>query len=288
MSAGPHGFGVVLQPPGVGALRGRLNDVIADLAGASPAGLASDVRSVLRRYAGGADVVRLFPVPLWSFLHWALPARHPARGLAERAHAASLVLHLWDDHLVDGQLGCTAARLHWRGLLWTEFTAAACALAEAVAASVTLVDRHTTAYLEAIQSTEACSDTDSYCSRFARQAAVWTLVPTLLEEYGAAPPGVSAVVETFATAWRLTDDINDVRQDAAAGVRSAVWHELGVLGRRAWDAGTPPADAVGAAGMRLSVRAAQLLEAAAEVARRAALDGLVTEVRLSALGLTRR
>lgn len=283
-AARPHGFGVVLQTPGVVALRGRLNRVVLATTDALPARLAEDVRAVLRRYApADDDVLRLFPVPLWSFLHWA-PPPGPVREHAERAHALALLLHLWDDHLVDGQLPLNLGRLHFRSALWADFTTAARALCTGLGLPADRADTDADTYLDAVGAPEEPADVPGYCAAFVRQAAIWTLVPRALEEAGAAPAGPAAVVRDFAVAWRLTDDIDDLAPDAAAGVRSAVWIAREADGGQG-GAGAGPARGTEAAVAGLRARAADLLTTAEARARKAGLAGAARELALSRIGL---
>ncbi|WP_301124926.1 hypothetical protein [Streptomyces cacaoi] len=256
-----------------------------------PASAAEDVRAALRPYLAGEarDFVRLFPVPLWSFLHWALPDGAP-RAHAERAHALALLLHLWDDHLVDGQLPLTFARLHLRGAVWNAFTASARALCAGLGAPEDRVREHGDTYLDAVTAAgDPAGGLAGHCALFERQAAVWTLVPRVLEETGSAPGGLVAVVRNVAVAWRLTDDVSDLPDDAADRVRSGVWYALGERSRELWTRGRAdavPEQELRAAAARLRDRAAVLLREAEDAAGRAELSGLRQEVSLARQGLT--
>ncbi|MFJ1791633.1 hypothetical protein [Kitasatospora griseola] len=255
--------------------------MVFGVADALPARLAGDIHAVLRRYASGDDFLQLFPVPLWSFLHWAAPTDGAARGHAERAHALSLLLHLWDDHLVDAQLPLNFARLHVRGAVWADFVDAARSLCRESAVPQSVVDSHADTYLNAVGAPEEPADLAAYCAVFERQAAVWTVVPRILAESAAAPAELAALVGDFAVAWRLTDDVHDVAADTAAGVRGAVWHEL----RTPAGSSRPSVADPDAAAARLRARAGRLLDSAEHRARQAGLTGLARELALSRLGL---
>ncbi|MGV9279035.1 hypothetical protein [Streptomyces sp. NPDC003730] len=297
----------MLETPEVSALRRRLHGRVLEVVSRMPRPLADDAAALLGRHgrtrtAEQGDLFVLFPAPVWSFLHWVPAARHPE---AERLHAAALLLHLWDDHLTDRQLRPDMAALQLRTELWRcleEDTAALCA---AWGADPGLLARHTERYLCATHAPPTPAGPDSYCSLAREQAALWTLLPRLLETSGQAVAGWSSLVEDFAVAWRLVDDAADVRRDAVAGVRSAVWWELSGAGRTQWDAwsrlagrtdtsgyalGAAPRDGSEDAGCaegvgRVLARAAALLAAAVDRAAAAGEAGVATELLTARAGV---
>ncbi|WP_031035591.1 hypothetical protein [Streptomyces sp. NRRL F-5650] len=305
--APPPGFGAVLETPEVSALRRRLHGRVLEVVSRMPRPLAEDVAALLGRHgrtrtADQGDLFVLFPAPVWSFLHWVPAARHPD---AERLHAAALLLHLWDDHLTDGQLRPDLAALQLRTELWRCLEQDAAALSAAWGADPVLVARHTERYLGATHAPPTPVDLDSYCATAREQAALWTLLPRLLETGGRAAAGWSSLVADFAVAWRLVDDAADVRHDAVAGVRSAVWWELPAAGRARWDErarrpggddasgyvledaqqeGSEDAGCAEAVGGVLA-RAAALLAAAADRAAAAGEEGVATELLTARAGV---
>ncbi|WP_030178735.1 hypothetical protein [Streptomyces violaceorubidus] len=303
----PPGFGAVLETPEVSALRRRLHGRVLEIVSRMPRPLAEDVAALLGRHgrtrtADQGDLFVLFPAPVWSFLHWVPAARQPD---AERLHAAALLLHLWDDHLTDGQLAPDLAALHLRTELWRCLERDAAALCAAWGADPGLVAGHTERYLSATHAPRPPADLDSYCATAREQAALWTLLPRLLETGGRAEAGWSSLVEDFAVAWRLVDDAADVRRDAVAGIRSAVWWQLPGTGRAQWDARSPltgrtdtpgyglgaaPRDGSEAAGCaeavtRVLARAAALLAAAVDRAAAAGEEGVATELLTARAGV---
>lgn len=303
----PPGFGAVLETPQVSALRRRLHGRVLEVVSRMPRPLAEDVAALLGRHgrtrsADQGDLFVLFPAPVWSFLHWVPAARHPD---AERLHAAALLLHLWDDHLTDRQLVPDLAALQLRTELWRCLEQDTSALCAAWGVDPGLVARHTERYLCATHAPRTPADLDSYCSIAREQAALWTLLPRLLETGGRAVAGWSSLVEDFAVAWRLVDDAADVRRDAVAGIRSAVWWELSGAGRARWDAWSRPdgrtdtsGDVHGAAPWdgsedarcaegvgRVLARAAALLAAAVDRAAAAGEEGVVTELLTARAGV---
>ncbi|MFI2415181.1 hypothetical protein [Streptomyces sp. NPDC018947] len=289
------GFGAVLETPDVSALRSRLHSRVLEVVHRMPGPLADSAAALLDRHgrtqtADQGDLFVLFPAPVWSFLHWVPAARHPH---AERLHAAALLLHLWDDHLTDRQLAPDLAALQLRTELWRCVEQDGAALCADWGAAPGLVARHTERYLCATHAPRPPVDLDAYCAAAREQAAVWTLLPRLLETGGRTTAGWSALVEEFALAWRLVDDAADVHRDAAAGIRSAVWWELPGAGRARWDAasrragGAAPFVAAGCAEAvgRVLARAAALLGAAAERAAAAGEEGAATELLTARAGV---
>ncbi|MEU2968602.1 hypothetical protein ABZ687_26960 [Streptomyces ardesiacus] len=303
----PPGFGAVLETPEVSALRRRLHGRVREVVSRMPRPLAEDVAALLGRHgrtrtADQGDLFVLFPAPVWSFLHWVPAAGHPD---AERLHAAALLLHLWDDHLTDRQLTPDLAALQLRTELWRCLEQDAAELCAAWGADPGLVARHTERYLCATHARRTPADLDSYCSLAREQAALWTLLPRLLETGGRTEAGWSSLVEDFAVAWRLVDDAADVRRDAVAGIRSAVWWELPAAGRARWDGrarrpgrddvsgyvlgdaqqdGSEEAGCAEAVG-RVLARAAALLAAAADRAAAAGEEGVATELLTARAGV---
>jgi hypothetical protein len=238
-------FGEVALRPEITALRRELDGQLSAVLTRLPHPLWREAVSTIDRYAGEAGhFYRLFYVPVWSFLHWVpAAAQRPLDPAvlqnAKTAHGLSLFLHLWDDHLCDGQLPVDLLRLQIRTEAWQAYVTAARCVAAEVAPISSLVEDHTGRYLTAAHAAEPVGSLDTFCLRFLDQIAIWTLTPRLL---GAAAGGEAAaaalerVIASFALAWRLVDDIQDIDRDLLDGVRSAIWHCLDEPGRRAWDA----------------------------------------------------
>ena len=205
--------------------------------------LCAEGSAIIDAYSGRAgEFYRLFYLPVWSFLHW-IPASADIAldpvlvDDARTAQALGLFLHLWDDHLCDGQLSTDLLRLQIRTEAWHAYLDANNRLRARIAPGSQIVEEHVATYLAAIHLKEPVTDIAAYCSRFTRQIAIWTLVPQLLGRAGGGPSvaaNLSLIVEAFSNAWRLIDDVQDVEDDIQAGVESAVWQCLDDAGRAAW------------------------------------------------------
>jgi len=236
------GFGEPERGPAVLALRDNLELRLHATMAPLPAALRSEAISLIDAYGGGPRrFIGLFYQPVWSYLAW-LPLDGAIApdllGAARTAQALGLFLHLWDDHLCDGQLKVDQLRLQMRTLAWMDYVAAAGRLCAACAPGSGAVESATGTYLSAIHAETGVPDLAAFRARFTRQVAIWTLVPRLIGT-ALGGPGTGdilvAIVEAFSDAWRLMDDVQDVEGDLLAGVHSAVWHALDADGRAAWD-----------------------------------------------------
>lgn len=234
-------FGLPAKSAAILALRADLDARLHDILEPLPAPMRAEGSAIIDAYSGvSGEFYRLFYQPVWSFLHW-LPL-NPSLDCAllddaRTAQALGLFLHLWDDHLCDGQLRTDQLRLQIRTEAWQSYVTACHRLCNVIAPGSGLVEHHIATYLGAIHIKEDIADLAAFFGRFERQVAIWTLVPQLLGralggvQYGAA---LARVIEIFSNAWRLIDDVQDVENDLLAGVESAVWQCLDAAGRAAW------------------------------------------------------
>lgn len=237
------GFGKVFAVPEVAQLRRDLNIILFATVRTLPEPMAQRNAVTLDVYSGRrGDFLSLFYIPVWSFLHWVVADRADVpfdlKKAAQSAHAMSLFLHLWDDHLCDGQLEADIARLHLRTIAWQRFVSSGRELCALVGLAPQVVEDHANEYLSSQSGTDTVVDLESYLRRFSRQIAIWTLVPHALDQWlggRAHESSLQRLVELFACSWRLVDDIQDIHLDLVAGDRNAVWHELDASGRELWE-----------------------------------------------------
>ena len=272
------GFGAVEVAPEIAALRRELNEILSGVTERLPGPLGAEIRAVISGYCGDGDFYRLFYTPVWSFLHWAAVDRAPDAELlrtSRAAHALSLFLHLWDDHLCDGQLPLDLLRLHFRTLAWQRFASEGRRLCELSGLDPQAFDEHAAPYLRSLHAPAPVSDVDAYCRRFVEQVSIWTLVPRALglrAGGGEGSEGLRRMVEDFAVAWRLLDDVQDVHEDLLSEEATAVWLELDESGRGLW------------AECRRLTRAGGELDAeswgelSAHIRERGCLDGLLSRI----------
>lgn len=234
-------FGTPAPSPERESLRERLDASLRETVATLPRALQHEAAALLDGYgAGKLSFIGLFYPPSWSF-SCERPLADAQRRLAERVQAHALLLHLWDDHLCDGQLAPDLVRLHLRTIAWQRFEADARALARARGRGEELVDAALERYFGsgAIhgqgQGRPEVGGLDAYLDRFRDEVAIWTLVPELIDE-APYPSPLSAAVEHFSVAWRLLDDIQDTHEDLLADHRSAVWWACDAELRELWAA----------------------------------------------------
>lgn len=232
-------FGTPAPNPERESLRERLDASLRETVASLPRALQGEAAALLDGYgAGKLSFIGLFYSPTWSFLA-ELRLADEQRRLAEQVQAHALLLHLWDDHLCDGQLAPDLVRLHLRTVAWQRFEPGARALARVRERGDDVVDTALERYFAsgpiAGRGRPEVGDLDGYLNRFRDEVAIWTLVPALLEE-PRCPSHLSAAVEHFSVAWRLLDDIQDTHEDLLADHRSAVWWACDAKLRELWAA----------------------------------------------------
>ena len=233
-------FGRPPQDLAIDALAARLNAEVLGLAAGLPAALRAEAYAALHGYGGGVRLfIELFYRPVWSFLHWLPAPDAEALRLACRVQAMSLFLHLWDDHLADGQLAPDLVRLHLRSLAWQAFSEAAERLRVVAAAAgpVAGADALVAEYLETSHRPGIATSLADHAARMVQQVGIWRVAPLLYGGIVAGPAGARAlcrVVERFSVGWRLVDDVQDAAEDVRSGQQNALELALDAEGRRAW------------------------------------------------------
>jgi 4-cresol dehydrogenase (hydroxylating) len=212
---------------------------IAGVVGSMPDPLARDAAAVLAAYARGhPHFMGLYYRPSWSFL-----ARVPLLSenadvlpALRRLHAMTLFLHLWDDHLSDGQLSANPARLHLRTRAWVAMEAEAASLAARAGLDDRCWRQAEETYLVSVQEPGYLPNLEACLALARREAALPCIAPALHAHFaGVDPQALTSIIENFAVAWRIVDDIQDIDRDAATGRRSAVRLTLSDAGGAAWD-----------------------------------------------------
>lgn len=234
-------FGTPAPEPQRELLRERLDASLRATVAALPHALRDPATALLSGYgAGQVPFIGLFYSPTWSFLG-ERPLADEAQALAEQVQAHALFLHLWDDHLCDGQLAPDFVRLQLRTVAWQRFESGARALARVRGRDTAPVDAAIDRYFRsgpvAGKGRPQVGDLAAYLDRFRDEVAIWTLVPALLEEPTERHPAghLAAAVEHFSLAWRLLDDIQDTYEDVLTENHSAVWWACDDSLRSKWD-----------------------------------------------------
>lgn len=304
-------------PPDQQSILTRLNLSILEQCRAMPESLAGDTALLLQKHYTGfapGNAGRLytdaFYPSAWTILDWLAKRESPKRDRLDRGSKTSLqnidepeldrffqiqaivmFLHMFDDHLCDGDLPVDPLTLQFRSRLWSELEVLLKEFndLETERVSTRLIDE----YFRCTHRPPAVASLDEYCARFRGQMATWLIAPTLLalrigdEEFAAQ---VARAYEDFGIAWRLLDDLRDCEKDAVARQESAVYFSLTPAGRVAWSSGHPSLRAILISENPFTLlleRIHALLEGAAESMSANGLPGPAGEYREMLRGLPR-
>jgi hypothetical protein len=293
-------FGPVKLTKGQQCFLERLNAVILTLCESLPQSSRSTILLFLMQHAGLAigdklNFFRKYYPPAWSILYWLIQSGPHSQGLkaadidsALVIHAITLKLHALDDHLNDGQVPATHTALLLRSQYWLMLNQAAGRLTNGIADGNRIVGKLLNDYYESIYQFKEALCLDSYCRGFENQMATWLIAPYLLGRHMRADNGfirrVREAYLCFGTAWRLLDDINDIRADLKSKTHSAVYICMDNPLKSIWDSDSSNASAVYEGierkGIipRLIKRITSLLDKAASQATACHLDGLANEL----------
>jgi MoaA/NifB/PqqE/SkfB family radical SAM enzyme len=281
----------------------RFNEANVTLCGTLPDAVRQDALVFLKRYSGMRNNQRLdfyknYYPPAWSIIYWLVhrDRRTGSRLTAEdvthavAAHAMAMNLHSLDDHINDGEVPANHLTLLLRSQSWMMMNTSLGRLAARVDGGEGIVRDFLNDYYAGIHRPEACASLDSYCERFRKQMATWVITPVLISNImdhdDTVTAGVQSAYESFGIAWRLLDDIHDIAQDMAAGVRTAVYHCLTDDMKGCWAVPSSNADpgggdsrqhALNEAVVQVRQRAISELEAASAIAGSIQLQGLGNE-----------
>jgi hypothetical protein len=185
--------------------------------------------------------------PTWSILYWlshnrTLPTKRLQKGdvaNAVTAQSMAMFIHSLDDHLTDNQLSVSPLTLLLRSQAWMFMNRAFCNLAEGLRGGKKTVRSFINEYYSSFQDSKRLKSLDSYCDLFRRQMAIGMVAPLLLSMK---MTGISDFTRdlqmafgSFGIAWRLLDDIKDIRRDIEKGAHSALYLCLPAKVRTHWN-----------------------------------------------------
>lgn len=232
----------------------ELNNEIISLCKSLPESTQADALLFFMRYfriplGQELSFFRNYYVPAWSIIYWLIQSV-PKGGRLERedmqnaksGHSMALLLHPLDDHLNDGQLPATHLALLLRSQSWMITNIAFKNLADGVDGGEEIVQGFIDDYYSSICGSEEIESLDSYCNHFRKQMATWLIVPVLMTKKATAneefTDAIQTAYESFGIAWRLLDDIKDIKIDMMKGSHSAIYVCLPEDKRNLWDRGT--------------------------------------------------
>ena len=233
----------------------RFSNEILSLCRSLPESAQTDSMLFLMQYSGvnlgdELDFFANYYPPAWSILYWlshdhTLPTKRLKKGdvtNAVTAQSMAMFLHSLDDHLTDSQISVSPLTLLLRSQAWTIMNRAFCNLAEGVPAGERTVRSFIDDYYSSIQDSKGQKSLDSYCDLFRRQMAIGMIAPILLSMKMTGISDFTRDIEiaygSFGIAWRLLDDIRDIRRDMEKGAHSAIYLCLPKKIRTHWNNNT--------------------------------------------------
>jgi hypothetical protein len=192
------------------------------------------------------DFFRNYYAPAWSIIYWLIHSGTTNKGLENRdidnavtAHSMAMSLHSLDDHLNDGEMPTTHLALLLRSQLWMIMNRALSILAGGVKGGKKIVQGFIDDYYSGIRCSENAKSLDSYCDLFSKQMATGFIVPVLVTKKMTLDDRFAACIQgafgSFGIAWRLLDDIKDIKADMIKGDHSAVYVCLPEDSKKLWD-----------------------------------------------------
>jgi hypothetical protein len=189
---------------------------------------------------------RNYYTPAWSIIYWLMHSVVQNKRLkqndiqnAKIAHSMALFFHPLDDHLNDSELQVTYLNMLIRSQLWMIMNKAFESLSDGVEGGEQLVQCFIDDYYSSVRDTKAILSLDSYCDRFRKQMAIWLIVPVLLTKKIARDEKFTDTIQSaygsFGIAWRLIDDIKDIKADMKKGTHSSVYFCLSEDIKNLWD-----------------------------------------------------
>lgn len=239
----------------------RFSDENLSLCRSLPESAQTDAILFLMQYSGvnlgdELDLYANYYSPIWSILYWLsrdynLSAKRLKKKDVTRAITAqsmAMFLHSLDDHLTDGQVSVSPLTLLLRSQAWTIMNRAFCNLAKGVRAGERTVRSFIDDYYSSIKDSNGIKSLDSYCDLFRRQMGIGMVAPTLLSMKMTRTSDFTKDIEnaygSFGIAWRLLDDIQDIRRDMEKGTHSAIYLCLPNKMRTHWNNNTITSRAV--------------------------------------------
>lgn len=191
------------------------------------------------------SVFKKYYAPAWSIVFWLIRSFSEHHKLtkkdidnAKSAHSMALLLHPLDDHICDGQLPATHLILLLRSQAWLVMKDSMNRLGKNLIDGKQIIQDLMDEYYIGINASEEVDSLNGYIERFRKQMATGFIVPVLLsKKIGGAEDFTDALVSmygSFGIAWRLLDDINDIKTDMIKGSKSAIYTCLSETVKEYW------------------------------------------------------
>jgi hypothetical protein len=244
-------FGKVTMTDGEKLFCLELSNEIVALCRSLPQSAQTDAFLFLMRYLATPfgqplNFFKNYYAPSWSIVYWLIhavsakkPLKQEEKQSVKTAHSMALFLHPFDDHLSDKQLPITHLNLLLRSQAWMLMHQALNCLTNEIEEKEEIVQRYIDDYYSSIACPKEFLSLDDYCEFFRKQMATWLIVPVLIVKKMGIEEGLSDAVQaaygSFGIAWRLLDDIQDIKIDMIKNRRSAIYTVLSEDIRHLWD-----------------------------------------------------
>jgi hypothetical protein len=248
-------FGTIALSKTEVAFYKRFNHELISFCRSLPDSVQTDSLLFLLQYSGlnlgdELDFFAHYYPPSWSIVYWlsrncaSSTGRFRKRDVSSAIEAQSMamLLHSLDDHLTDGQVAVSHLSLLLRSQAWTIMNRAFCNLAEGLPGGEKAVRRFVAEYYSSLQDSKRLDSLDSYCDLFRGQMGIGMIAPILLSTKMRRALDFTRDLEvaygSFGIAWRLLDDIKDIKADMEKGAHSAIYFSLPEKLRTHWSNGT--------------------------------------------------
>ncbi len=227
----------------------KMNDAMINLVRSLPASVQTSAMIFLMHNAGiepgqNLDFFSHYYSPIWSIIPHIMTRCTGARVkqdfmyLAATAHAMVMLLHSLDNHINDGQVAPDHLTLLIRSQGWRLFCDTISPFCSIIHTGKEIVNSCLNRYYASITTHNSIDNLEEYLRIFRDQMATALIVPLLTVRFVedmSLEEAIRTSLECFGLAWRIYDDIRDIKDDLNKGRNSAVTLSLPGKVRCCWD-----------------------------------------------------
>ena len=227
------------------------NGEINSLCDSLPESIQTDALLFFMKYSGLSighklNFFKNYYVPSWSIIYWLIHSERENRRLtqediknAKTAHSMAMFLHSLDDHISDKEIPASHLTLLLRSQSWMIMNNAVTNLADGVDGGHEIVQGFIDDYYSSIWDPGEIESLNSYCDLFRKQMATWLIVPVLITKRMTTDKDFIDAIQiaygSFGIAWRLLDDIMDIKIDMKNGTHSSIYFCLPENIKKLWN-----------------------------------------------------
>jgi hypothetical protein len=228
----------------------KLNQNLFTLCKSLPESMQTEAMLFLMQYSHNSfgdklDFFKKFYIPTWSIIHHIIESPLAKHTLSDDEYSNTLLvqsmvmfLHSIDDHLHDGALQATHLLLLIRSQAWLLLHKTLDHITTDNADKI-IIEKLINQYYTAINNPMPSPSLNAYCDRFRQEISTWYIMPTLLSQKAIKNEIIThdliKAFEAFGIAWRIIDDIQDIREDISDRSHTALYHALPQKGKKLWD-----------------------------------------------------